>query len=192
MGDDFELLKSARSGSPEALNRLFARYGHRLLALIRLRMGPSLRRQLESQDVLQQTLLKAFKRFDQFDGDGETTLMGWFGAIARNEIRDQAKYQHRKGRDVDQMMPLDAALELVDPVRTEVSRLQFVEDARRLESAIEALDEKHREILLLRRFEELSFPQIGRHLDKSPDACRMLYSRAMTALTIRLQRQAHG
>ncbi|MEO1084456.1 MAG: sigma factor [Acidobacteriota bacterium] len=110
MNDDYELLKHARNGSQEALNRLFARYGHRLLGLIRLRMGPSLRRQLESQDVLQQTMLKAFKRFEQFDGDGETTLMGWFGAIACNEIRDQAKYQHRESRDVDQALPLDAAL----------------------------------------------------------------------------------
>ncbi|MEO1084457.1 MAG: sigma factor-like helix-turn-helix DNA-binding protein [Acidobacteriota bacterium] len=75
-------------------------------------------------------------------------------------------------------------------MRTEVSRLHFLAEARRLEAAIEALDERHREVLILRRFEELSFPQIGQRLEKSPDACRMLYSRAMSALTIKLQRQA--
>lgn len=193
MQQDFDLVREAKNGSQEALNRLFALYGHRLLALIRIRMGPSLRRQLESQDLLQQTLLKAFERFDQFDGAGETTLMGWFGAIARNEIRDQAKYLHRGGRDVKRAVPLEAALDaMVEPVRTEISRIHLLAEAQRLEQAIEGLEDKHREVLLLRRFEELTFPQIGKYLDKSPDACRMLYSRAMAALTFKLQGRAHA
>lgn len=191
MHQDFDLVEQAKNGSQEALNRLFDLYGHRLLALIRLRMGPFLRSRLESQDLLQQTMLKAFERFDQFGGSGETTLMGWFGSIARNEIRDQAKYLQRGGRDVKRAVPLEAAADAIAvPVRTEVSRLQFLAQAERLESAIETLDEIHREVLLLRRFEELTFPQIGEYLDKSPDACRMLYSRAMAALTFKLQEPA--
>ena len=37
------LLREARRGSPEALNELYARYGGRVLALIRVRMGRDLR-----------------------------------------------------------------------------------------------------------------------------------------------------
>ena len=34
--------------------------------------------------------------------------------------------------------------------------------------------------------EELSFREIGARLDKSEDACRMAFARAMTALTLRI------
>lgn len=186
--DDFLLIHRARAGSIEATNALFARYGQKLLSLIRLRMGPSLRRRLESQDVLQHTMIKAYERLDQFQGGGETSLMAWFGAIARNEIRDQAKFFGRGGRDFGRDVPLDVAVgEIHETLRTEVSRLHLLAQARMLETAIESLDESHKEVILLRRFEELSFPQIGEHLGKSPDACRMLYSRAMASLTFRVR-----
>ncbi len=186
--EDIQLIRRAKAGSPEAMNALFGRYGTKLLSLIRLRMGPVLRNQLESQDLLQQTMLKAFERMDQFGGAGEMSLMGWMSAIARNEIRDHVKYFHRGGRDVARDVPFEAVGDAVaDQLRTEVSRLHMVARTQVLERAIESLDEGHREILLLRRFEELTFPQIGERLSKSPDACRMLYTRAMAALTFKLQ-----
>jgi len=40
---------------------------------------------------------------------------------------------------------------------------------------------------MLRKFEELSFKEIGERLGKSPDACRMLLARAMTALTLAME-----
>jgi len=49
------------------------------------------------------------------------------------------------------------------------------------------MDKAYREIILLRKFEELSFKEIGTRLDKSPDACRMLLARAMTAVTLKLR-----
>jgi DNA-directed RNA polymerase specialized sigma24 family protein len=38
----------------------------------------------------------------------------------------------------------------------------------------------------MRKFEELSFAEIGRRMGRSDDACRMLLVRAMTALTMKL------
>ena len=46
---------------------------------------------------------------------------------------------------------------------------------------------EHFEVILLRKYEELTFPEIGERLGKSADACRMLYARAMTALTRKIQ-----
>jgi DNA-directed RNA polymerase specialized sigma24 family protein len=42
-------------------------------------------------------------------------------------------------------------------------------------------------VVLLRRFEELSYPEIGARLGKTSDAARMLYTRAMAALTLKLR-----
>jgi len=56
------LIERARAGSSAALDELYTRCAGKLLPLIRLRMGPSLRAELESRDVLQAVLLKSFQR----------------------------------------------------------------------------------------------------------------------------------
>ena len=55
-----------------------------------------------------------------------------------------------------------------------------------LETALEELGDAQREIIVLRKLEELTFPEIANRLGKSEDACRMAFSRAMAALTLKL------
>ncbi len=182
------LFERAQQGSREAINAVFERYGDRLHALIRLRLGPQLRRRLESRDILQATLLKAFKGIERFHGSGSRSLMAWMGTIARDEICDQADFYGRQKRDAGRDTTLDERVDpLVRQVHTEASRLQLKADSKRLEQALDALGEAQREVILLRHFEELSFPEIGERLGKSPDACRMQLARAMTALTLKLR-----
>src|SRR5688572_32563697 len=93
----------------------------KLLRIIRLRLGPSLRRRLESQDILQATLLRAFERLDQFEGSGSGSLMAWMAAIARNEIRDQADFHQRKRRDLGVQDSMDGLpAELAAEIRSAV------------------------------------------------------------------------
>lgn len=180
------LLRNARDGSSEALDLLFERYAPRLLALIRARMGPTLRSEMESRDLLQTALLKAFRRIEQFEGSGEASLMSWLARIAENEIRRQATYQGREKRNVARRSSLDQADDVADRVRSQVSQMVLDEDLRSVASALAQLDEPYREIILLRQIEELSYREIGARLNKSPDACRMLLARAMTALAMRM------
>src|SRR5262249_58055391 len=93
------LLERARGGSPDALNALYSRVAGKLLPLIRLRLGPSLRAEVESRDILQAVLLKSFQRMGQFEGAAAGSLMAWMARIAENEIRDRADYQGRARRD---------------------------------------------------------------------------------------------
>jgi RNA polymerase sigma-70 factor (ECF subfamily) len=74
------------------------------------------------------------------------------------------------------------------PARSALTHAILNEDAQRLESAIEALAPAHRDVILLRKFQELSFGEIAERLGKSEDACRMLLARAMTALTLALHK----
>lgn len=182
------LLHRARAGSRDALDELYARYAVRLLSLIRLRMGAGLRPDVDSRDILQTTLLKSFQHLDQFNGADGRSLMSWLARIAENEIRDQADRQGRQRRDKALEEPLDP----VDPrvaahVRSAVTQLIADEETARLERAIAGLDESHREAILLRKFEELSYGAMAVRLGRSEDACRMLVARAMVALTLELQ-----
>ena len=181
------LVRAARDGSPDAVGHLFELCGDRLLALIRMRLGPELRRQVESRDVLQSTFLKGFENIDRFQGSGRETLVGWLAAIACNEVRDQADRYRRLKRDARAEVRLDSQTELRAPqVQSLASALILKQETGRLEAAIEALAEDHREVILLRQFEELSWAEVGERLDRSEEAARKLFARAMAALTLRM------
>lgn len=180
------LLRQARGGSLEALGQVIQLVGDRLLAYIRLRLHGPLRAQVESRDILQATLLHAFERFDQFEGSGRDTLMGWMAAIAKHEILGAAEFHGRQKRDVGKQISLaelGSSQEVVAEVRNEVNRIALKRDLESLGSALGQLADDHREVILLRKFEELGFAEIGERLGRSPDACRMLLARAMTALS---------
>jgi RNA polymerase sigma-70 factor, ECF subfamily len=184
--DSAALLTAARAGSPDALGLLFERHSRRLLALIRLRLGPSLRAHLESRDILQETWLKALGHLDGFRGEGTASFMAWMSRIAANEIRDRADRHGRQRRDAARESPVpNADLDaLAASVRSQTSRIALDESLQRLERALETLSPEHREVVLLRKLEELTFPEIGERMGRSPDACRQLLARALAALTV--------
>jgi RNA polymerase sigma-70 factor (ECF subfamily) len=180
------LLRRAKTGSVEAADEVMREVGDKLLALIRLRLGPALRARFESRDILQATLLKGFEHFHEFEGSGKQTLMGWLAIIASNEIRDHAKYHHRARRDLHAEAPLDAlaaSREVAERVRSEVSRISLKRDLQLLEESLERLEESQREVIVLRKLEELTFPEIGERMGRSAEACRKLFSRAMIVLS---------
>jgi RNA polymerase sigma-70 factor (ECF subfamily) len=72
-------------------------------------------------------------------------------------------------------------------VRSALSQAIWTEEAERLEQALESLEEHYREVILLRKFEELTYGEIAARLGKSEDACRMMFARAMTALTLEME-----
>jgi RNA polymerase sigma-70 factor, ECF subfamily len=181
-----QLLQQAKSGSPEALNALYERCAGRLLAFIRLRLGKDLRSRLESRDILQATLLKSLEHLGELKGDETRSLMAWLARIAEHEIRDCADFHHRQRRDAAREMPIDDEAPLPALTRSALSRVILDEQAAQLEAALESLPGPYQEVILLRKFEELSFADIGRRLGRSEDACRMLLARAMTALTLKM------
>lgn len=185
-----DLLARARAGSPDALNIVFERTSARLLTYIRLRMGRDLRSKLESRDILQASLLKSFQKIGDFRGTETRSFMAWLAKIAEHEIRDRVDYAHRQRRDASREEPLDEQATLPALTRSALTRVILGEDVKRLEEAMDRLSPDHRDVILMRRFEELSFGEIARRTGRSEDACRMLLARAMTALTLQLSEMA--
>lgn len=185
-GDTGQLLERARGGSEAALEDFYRRAARKLLPFIRLRLGRSLRTELESQDILQSVLMKSFARLSQLQDPG--AVMGWLARMAENEIRDRADYASRERRDAARRVPMEHHAEAVPaPVRQALSQVILTERIEELARALEALPEAQREIIVLRKIEEMSFAEIGAKLGKSDDACRMAFARAMAALTLRMK-----
>lgn len=182
--DTRQLFEHARGGAPADVNAFYERCARKLLPLIRLRLGRTLRREMESRDILQSVLCKSFQRLTQVDDPA--AVMSWLAKIAENEIRDQADFYQRQRRDAAKRAPLDAAADVPSPVRHALSQAIQSEQGRRLEAALDAMTEHEREVIVLRKLEELTFPEMAARLGKSEDACRMSFSRAMAALTLRM------
>lgn len=179
-----ELYEQARQGSEDAVNAFYEHCARKLLPLIRLRLGRTLRREMESRDILQSVLCKSVGRLSEVRDPA--AVMGWLARIAANEIRDQADFHQRQRRDASLRASMDEAAHVPAPVRQALSRVILTEQARRIEAALDALPEAQREIIVLRKFEELTFADIAERLGKSEDACRMAFSRAMAVLTLSL------
>jgi RNA polymerase sigma-70 factor (subfamily 1) len=181
-----DLLARARAGEPDALNLLYERMSTRLLGFVRLKLGRELRARVESRDILQAALLKSHQRLGEFRGGDTRSLMAWLAKIVEHEIRDSVDHMHRQRRDAAREVPLEDDAPVAAITRSALSRVILNDEAQRLEAAIESLSADHRTVILLRKFEGLSFAEIGQRMARNEDACRMLLARAMTALTLRL------
>ncbi|HKW02994.1 MAG TPA: sigma-70 family RNA polymerase sigma factor [Vicinamibacterales bacterium] len=182
-----QLFERVRGGAPGALDAFYERCARKLLPLIRLRMGRTLRSELESRDVLQAVLLKSWPRLDHVQDP--QAVMAWLARIAENEIRDQADYRQRQRRDAARRTSLDDAADVPAPVRQALSQAIANEQMARIEEALESMPAADRDIIVLRKLEELPFAAIGARLGKSEDACRMAFARAMASLTLRVSNQ---
>jgi len=188
-GPTDELVHDAIAGRPDAVEALYGRVTPRVLAYVRMRMGQSLRARMDSRDILQATLLKSFERLSEFRGTNAPSLMAWLSRIAEREILDRADFHQRARRSPSREAPLSGQDVLEARVTSVLSRMIRDERVERLEAAMEGLSDAHREIILLRKFQDLPFREIAARLGKSEDACRMLLARALAALTLRLAGQ---
>lgn len=188
-----QLITLVKDGDEHALNRLCTVYTERVRWMIRLRMNNELRSKLESMDVVQDVLINALQGLGDFTYENEGDFIRWLSKIAENSLRDDLDKLHADKRDIRKEVRLGGygsttsggILEIPGPIdaTTPSVIMSKGEDLAKLEKAIDTLKPEYKEVVVLTKIEGLSYSQIGDRLGKSPDAVRMLLSRAMAALT---------
>jgi len=171
----------AREGDAAAREALLERLRPRIVLWASARLGPELRVEADPEDIAQEVLVAVHKRLDEFRGDDRRAFLGWIFTVAENRIRDLAD---RAGAQKRQRAEL--------PRREQTSPSQAAaraELARSLAEAVARLDEPHREVIRMRRFEEMEVSEIARRLDRSENAVRILYCRAIAALRDGMKRE---
>jgi RNA polymerase sigma-70 factor (ECF subfamily) len=134
--------------------------------------------------LVQDTFLKAHLHFDRFQGTAGPELRAWLRELLLNNLRDFRRlYVETVKRQVGREGASTADSELPDADLPSPSGLAMRdEEALRLESVLKRLSEEHRQVLELRYRQELPFDEIARQMNRTPNAVRKLWSRAILRL----------
>lgn len=187
------LVVLAQRGDESAREQLCKTYGPRILWLVRMRMGKELRTRLESVDLVQDVLYSTFKDLQNFTYKNEGDFIRWISRITENRLCDNLNRLHADKRDIRKEIQLDnnsptladslaAAMEPID-ITTPSGIVSKREDFEKLVRAIDSLKPEYRDVIVLTKVEGLCYKEIADKLGKSVDAVRMLFYRAMAALT---------
>lgn len=172
------LLARARAGDREALDLLFARYGPELGRFARGRLPRWARDVADTPDLVQETLLQAFKHMDGFEHRGEGALRAYLRQAVMNRIRDELRRASR--RPAAAALPVDAPDERPSPLEEAIGR----EATERYEAALARLKDDDREVLIARLELGLSYAEIAAATGRnSANAARMAVVRALLRLT---------
>jgi RNA polymerase sigma factor (sigma-70 family) len=145
-------------------------------------MGDHVKSRTRISDVVQQTLLQAFRDQTMFRGKTRLQLREWLATILRHRIADEAR--KAKTAAAKQMLSGHSPLEngrLVSHA-TPASELVKKEQITRLLTAIEDLPEQLRVIVRLRYLEGRSFNEIGDVCCLSHDIVRRLWLKSLRIL----------
>jgi len=179
------LIVDALKGTNEDRGRLLEHLRPRLVLWAAGRLSAGMRAKVEPEDVAQETLLAVHKGIGTFEGRDHRAFLGWVFKIAENRIRDLADHFGAKKR---QPVPPPVDLAQTSPSVMAARR----EEVARVARALPLLRDDYRQVISLRRFEERDTSEIAELMDRTENAIRILYCRALKALRAAMEDPAGG
>lgn len=153
--------KGAADRSLREFDRLYHEHVDRIFRLAQRLCGHA----DDARDLVQETFLNAYRRFDQFRGEAQVST--WLYTIASRaclRMRRKRKGEPARELSLDEFIPTsEGELRLQIPVQglTPEEALERKELKRALNAAIQKLPPKYRLVLVLRDMEGLSAKEVG-------------------------------
>jgi RNA polymerase sigma-70 factor (ECF subfamily) len=166
------------------MERFFERVRPRLAVWVSARLGGALRARVEAEDIVQEILLKAWEALPAFEDRGGNSFYSWLFTIAEHRIAewsDRYKAKKRAPEREEKAHSRIAALQ-TSPSMAAARR----EEGAGLWEAVKGLSPRYREILRLRRLEELSNEEAAARMKITSKNASVLYVRALEALRKRM------
>ena len=179
------LLARVREGDREALDALFARCCPPLRRWARGRLPQGARGALDTQDLVQDTVLNALTRLDRFEARHEGALQAYLRQAVLNRIRDEARRLNRRpaAAELSESQPSEAA----SPLDIAIGR----EGVDRYEAALQRLRPADREAVVGRLEMQYEYQELATILAKpNANAARVAVTRALARLLEQMDYEA--
>ncbi len=176
--DDQALVLRCKEGDQRAFKVLVERYQRKVFAVAH----GMLKDREEALDVSQEAFLKAYRNLDRFKGD--SSFYTWVYRITRNLVIDRIRSRRNEVVGYDEGIGTDQPAEagflatrLGTNPRTSALRRELGE---KMNQALQQLPEKHREILLLREVDGMSYEDLAETLEipKGTVMSRLFHARS--------------
>lgn len=176
---DLALMLKVKSGDMEAFRELVEVHQSRVIGTVCKMLGDD----TDSEDLSQQVFIRVWKSADRYQPTAKFTT--WLFKITRNLVFNELRRRKRHpGFSMDaELEPGEAPRELED-VHAPSPSTELLEDELQtaIQKAIDALPETQRMAVILRRYEELSYQEIGDILGLSVSAVKSVLFRARAEL----------
>jgi RNA polymerase sigma-70 factor (ECF subfamily) len=172
-----ELLARVRQGDRDALDRLITRCLPPLRRWARGRLPSAARGALDTQDLVQDTILNSLRRLDHFDSRHEGAFQAYLRQAVLNRIRDEARRFSRRppAAELTDAYESDAA----SPLDIAIGR----EGVARYEAALQRLRPIDREAIIGRLELQHDYQELATILGKpNANAARVAVTRALARL----------
>ncbi len=173
----FELLARVREGDRDALERLFTRCLPPLRRWARGRLPSAARGALDTQDLVQDTILNSLRQLDHFESRHEGALQAYLRQAVLNRIRDEARRFSRRPApaELTESQPAESA----SPLDIAIGR----QGVARYEAALQRLRPADREAIIGRLELQHDYRELATILGKpNANAARVAVTRALARL----------
>jgi RNA polymerase sigma-70 factor (subfamily 1) len=164
-------LDAARQGDSAALEGLLESYRNFLRLLAQTAIDVSLQGKADPSDLVQETLMKAYRQFMQFRGNTEVELTAWLRKILVRALADlvrqykvSAARKVTRERSLEQVMndSSNAAKQIIaSSVESPSSAAERREMGVLLADALAELSPDYQQVIRLRNIESLDWPEIA-------------------------------
>jgi RNA polymerase sigma-70 factor, ECF subfamily len=175
------LIMRARDGDVDARNELCARYLPRLRRWAHGRLPPWAREHLDTEDIVQDTLMQSVRQLHAFTPNHERAFCAYVSQALRNRLRDAMR--RATTRPAGQALPEDLPAQEPSPLEQAVGGQMLV----RYDAALQRLSERDRELVVARVELALGYEEIAGLLELSSiPSARVAVSRALVRLAMEM------
>ena len=176
---------------PESTDHILERYRAYLECLTFIQIDPRLWRRFGWSDVVNQTLLEAYRDLAQLQQIDEADRNRRLRRMLLNNLLDRIEHERAEMRDYRREASLDDALTgsscnlqrwLATDAPGPDGRTEAAERAARLADALTRLPQREREALIMQKYHGFSLAQIAEHLDCTTGAVAGLHARGLKRL----------
>jgi len=174
---DHALMERIGAGDPHAFRILVERHQNAVIGTVAKMLG----NHSEAEDIAQQAFLRIWKNAKRYRPEAKFTT--YLFTITRNLVFNETRRRSRKKEVSSDEREENSNIQAeASPNLQPDAELLQVELQKAVDAAIAALPETQRMAVILRRYENMPYEEIGAVLDLSVSAVKSLLFRARTTL----------